>query len=49
MHRPAASQAGKVRTLAIFLLATTALAAVFWLYLQPGLIVDLAARIWSCF
>jgi hypothetical protein len=31
-----------------FGLLAAALAAVFWLYLQPGLIVDLAARIWSC-
>lgn len=26
-----------------------ALGAVFFAYLQPGLLVDLANRVWSCF
>ncbi len=39
----------KARKLALFTVAGAALAGVFWLYLQPGLIVDLAARLWSCF
>ncbi|WP_309638733.1 hypothetical protein [Methylibium sp.] len=29
--------------------ALTTLAAVFMAYLQPGLVVDLANRVWSCF
>jgi hypothetical protein len=29
--------------------ALVALAAVFAAYLQPGLVVDLANRVWSCF
>ncbi len=29
--------------------ALAALAAVFMAYLQPGLVVDLANRVWSCF
>lgn len=31
------------------LTAVAALAAVFSLYWRPGLVVDLATRIWSCF
>ncbi|MFT3856580.1 MAG: hypothetical protein QM742_03385 [Aquabacterium sp.] len=30
------------------LAAGTVLAAVFWLYLQPGMVIDLATRVWSC-
>jgi hypothetical protein len=53
-HPPAARRAarqptGKVRKPVLYFLAAATLGAVFSLYLQPGLIVDLASRIWSCF
>ncbi len=38
----------RVRVLA-WLAAAAALAAVFALYLEPRLVVDLATRVWACF
>ncbi len=40
---------GNVRRLLGFALAAVALFAVFMAYLNPHLVVDLAARVWACF
>jgi len=37
------------RLFALWAAALAALAAVFASYLQPGLVVDLANRVWACF
>ncbi len=39
----------QTRAAAIWAVALAALAAVFASYLDPHLMVDLAARIWACF
>lgn len=39
----------RTRAVALAGLAALALAAVFSAYLSPHLMVDLAARVWSCF
>jgi hypothetical protein len=37
------------RKAALYAAAVLALAAVFAAYLNPHLVVDLAARVWACF
>jgi hypothetical protein len=37
------------RRVALIAAVAAALAAVFAAYLQPGLMLDLATRLWSCF
>ncbi len=37
------------KRLLMWAVVLTVLAAVFWTYLQPTMVVDLANRFWSCF
>jgi hypothetical protein len=37
------------KRLLLWAVVATALGAVFMAYLQPGMVVDLANRFWSCF
>lgn len=39
----------KTRRLLGWTAAIVALALVSWSYTQPGLVVDLATRVWACF
>ena len=43
--RPAAGR----RRVALRAVVAAALAAVFAAYLQPGVMLDVASRLWSCF
>jgi hypothetical protein len=39
----------EMKRIAAWALAAAALGGVFAAYLQPGLVADLATRLWSCF